>query len=360
MANTVAYGFTGLTDLYSQRVAQVGVARVWDAIRTSASEYNRVLNGVLGQMVERTTLAMEQIELPGSGTLQPLDEWGNPLPVQPGGMYQVAYPIRGGGTGWGGNRVSNAMMTVEEVNRNTLDAFRRDTDWVLRHLMASILNNTTWTFNDKVGGNGAKGLGNITIQPLANGDTVTYVKTGGSVATDDHYLATANAIADATNPFPTLYSELMEHPSNSGPVVVYAPTNLVASIEALETFIPEGDPDILVGVGKSRISAVMDRGFADRVLGKVANCWVMEWGRLPSSYLLAHAAGNPVVGMREYPAPELQGLFHETHSADGNTTEDRLIRYAGFGVRNRVAAAVMRIGNGSWATPTDYVPPLAV
>lgn len=361
MANSTAYGFIGLQDLYNQRVATAGIAQVWEAISLSAQEYNRVMSNMMSEMVEPVTNAQEQIELPGDGTLQPLDEWGNPLPVQPSGSYQVAFPIQGAGTAWGTNRVTAALMTVEEANRLTLDVFRRDADWLIRHIMATLFDNTTWVYQDKAGPGGTKGLGAITIQPLANGDSVTYVKAGASApATDTHYLAQAAAIADATNPYPTIYTELVEHPSNSGPIKCYIPTALVSTTQALTNFIAVADPDVMLGGLNAQLSGSIDVGFGDRVLGKVDGCWIIEWGRLPADIILAHASGTPVIGMREYPAPELQGLFPERHSPDGNTVVNRFLRYAGFGVRNRVAAVVYRVGNGSYAIPTGYSTPLPV
>lgn len=361
MANSVAYGFTSLTDLFGQRVAEAGVERVWDAIQLSSQEYNRVVTEMAAELVDRLIIAQEQIELPGDGTLQPLDEWGNPLPVQPSGNYQVAYPIQGGGTAWGTNRVSAALLTVEEANRFTLDAYHRDADWLIRHMLAAVLDNTTWTFSDKVGPGGTKGLGNITIQPLANGDSVTYVKKGASApATDTHYLYQAAAISDVANPFPTIYTELVEHPSNSGPIKTYVATSLVSTIEALTNFVQVKDPDIQYGIATNQLAGGMDIGFGDRVVGKVDNCWIIEWGRLPAGYMIGHASGVPILGMREYPVPELQGFFPERHSPDGNLVLNRFIRYAGFGVRNRVAALAYHVGNGSYGIPTGYNTPLPV
>lgn len=358
MANSVAYGFMGLQELYNQRVAEVGTQRVYDAIQASASEYTRVLNAMLAEWAERLVVAQEQFELPGSGTLQPLDEWGNPLPVAPSGSYKVAYPIQGGGTAWGTNRVSRELITVEEANRNTLDAMSRDSDWLIRHMLAALLDNTTWTYVDKVGIGGSKGLGSITIQPLANGDAVTYVRKGGTASTDTHYLAQAAAILDASNPYPTIYTELMEHPSNVGPVLVYVATDQVSGSEALTNFVPVSDPDVAYGVANDRLQRSIDRGLGDRVMGKCDNCWLIEWGRLPSGYLLGHASGTPVLGMREYPAASLQGFFPEQFSADGNTVVNRMIRYAGFGVRNRVAAVAYYVGAGAYAIPSGYETPL--
>src|SRR3990172_1283304 len=245
---TTTFGLLKTSDLYTQRIQTVGVGRVYDAVRAHAAEYTRVILGMIAELAERTILAQEQIELPGDGTLQPLDEDGNPLPVLPSGNYQVAYPIQGAGTAWGTNRISRALMTVEESNRNTMDAMQKDADWIIRHLLSAVFDNVAWTYNDKAGADGAKGLGDVTIQPLANNDTVVYTRKGNAAAaTDNHYLAQADAIDDSHNPFPTIETELLEHPSNTGRILVYTPTNLKDSIMALTSFVDVDDPNIDFG-----------------------------------------------------------------------------------------------------------------
>lgn len=358
-----SYGFVTLADQYDQRIAslQNGAQRVWDAIGLSAAEYNRVVDAVMAELAEPTIIAQEQIELPGDGTLQPLDEDGNPLPIKPSGNYQVAYPIQGGGTAWGDNRITRELMTVEEADRFTVDAFQRDANWLVRHALAALFTNTTWVFNDKVGANGAKGLGNITIQPLANADTVTYARKGITVpATDNHYLAQAAAIADATNPFPTIKAELHEHPSNgNGSIVAYVATNLSSSIQGLTEFVDKDDPDILPGATADTLSGMISAGPGDTVLGKTkSGVWVVEWGALPSDYLVAKVIGRKPLKMRRFPVASLQGFFPEKHDVDGNHLVRRFLRYAGFGVSDRVAALCMRIGNASYAIPSEFSAPL--
>ena len=360
---TTAYGFYKLLDLYNQRVTKVGVQRIFTAIRESADEYSRVANELLSGFAIRTTIAQEQIELPGDGTLQPLDEDGNPLPVKPSGNYQVAYPIQGAGTAWGTNRISRALMTVEESNRNTMDAMQKDADWIIRHLLSAVFDNVAWTYNDKAGADGAKGLGDVTIQPLANNDTVVYTRKGNAAAaTDNHYLAQADAIDDSHNPFPTIETELLEHPSNTGRILVYTPTNLKDSIMALTSFVDVDDPNIEFGSDQDIATNVPNVGPGEEVLGYVkgTKCWIIHWSSMPSSYLLAKMETKAFLRMREYPADEVQGFFPEFDNVDGNHLVNRMLRYAGFGVSDRVAALVYRIGNGSYAVPSGYDAPLPV
>ena len=352
--NTLAYGFVQYASLASERITTVGESRIWTAIQESAAEHTRQLNGLLASFVQRKTDHKERFMLPGSGTLQSLDENGNPRPVRPSGYFDVAYPIQGGGDAWGDNRVTRALMTVDEANRRTLDAMRRDVDWMRRHMMAAVFDNVAWTYADPE-------FGNLAIEPLANNDSVTYVKVGGSTAADNHYLAQSADIDDSNNPFDDIYDELMEHPSNKTPVVVYVASNLTSSIEALSAFIEVGDPDLRYGVNTDQIGASFDRGFGDEVLGKVNKCWIVEWRALPDSYMIGHAqGGGPVLGMREYDDPSLQGFFTEAFNLDDNHKGTRMIRYAGFGVMNRIAAVTYYIGGASHVIPTGYGAPLSV
>jgi len=356
MANTLTYGFVGLEHLWNERVTVVGEKVVYDAIAESAAEHTRQMDALMASFVEKVTEHQIKFLLPGAGTLQPLDEYGNPRVTRPAGSYQVAFPIQGGGDAWGANRVTRALMTVQEANRHTYDALRRDADWMSRHIRAAVLDNTTWVYDDPA-------FGNLTIQPLANGDAVTYVRTGGAIAVDNHYLAQADAISDAHNPFDDIYTELMEHPSNTGPVVAYVPSNLTTTIEALTNFVAVGDPDIAYGISSDQLNTAADavRGFGDEVLGKTDRVWIVEWKALPDNYMIAHALGaGAVLGMREYEASQLQGFFPEEFNVDGNLQGMRMLRYAGFGVLNRVAALVYRIGNAAYAIPSGYTNPLAV
>jgi hypothetical protein len=342
-----------MAHLGNERLTTVGERAIYDAIVASTNEYTRQLNEMMAGFVVRTSDHKIRYYQPGSGTLQPLDEYGNPVVVKPEGYYDVAFPIQGGGTAFGNNRVTRALMTVAEANRATLDSLRRDADWMRRHMLAAVFDNVAWTYSDPE-------YGNLTVEALANSDTVTYVKVGGATATDTHYLAQASAIDDSNNPFDDIYDELMEHAGNMGPVVVYVPSNLTTTIEALTAFVDVGDPDIRYGTGVDQIQGGVNRGFGDEVLGKCNKCWIVEWRALPDSYMIGWASGQPVLGMREYPAGSLQGFFPENHSPDGNLQEMRMIRYAGFGVMNRAAALAYRIGNASYAIPTGYNAPLGV
>jgi hypothetical protein len=125
MANLSTYGFIGYEDLADERVVDGNVAMVNTAVNASLEEHNRQVSAALAELVEPTTDYTTRYKIGGGGTLQPLDEWGNPLPVRDAGYYDVAFPIQGGGTAFGDNRISRAHMTVQELERFTADAMRQ-------------------------------------------------------------------------------------------------------------------------------------------------------------------------------------------------------------------------------------------
>lgn len=355
MANAVAYGFVDLRHLFSQRLADVGITQVYDAINRTTAEHNRQINAIMDEIVMRTDRFKWRYHLPGSGTLQPLDEWGTPTPVREGAFYDVGLPIQGAGTAFGDNRISREHMTVEEANRQVMRVQRDDADWLKRHILAAIFTNVAWTYTDPE-------HGALTVQVLANGDSVTYPFNGlTALQTDTHYLAQAAGIADATNPFTAIRDNLNEHPTNMGPYVAYIPTNLRATTEALTAFVEVTDGNVRLGSDQDQLLGTVGPGMGDQVLGyiKGAGVWVVEWRSLPDNYIVWHARGGEApIAMREYMPASLKGLFLETHSQDGNLRETRFLRYCGFGVTNRVSMGVTRIGNGTYAIPTGYTAPL--
>lgn len=356
--NTLAYGFQSVAQLMAQRVSTIGVDIISRAITESSAEYTRQLNALLGLLAERTTNAKETYLLPGSGTLQPVDEFGIPLPVIPSGSYDIAFPIQGGATAYGRNRITSVLETAAEINRDQLEAERMDADWMIRHALAALLDNGSWTYADPL-------LGGLTIEPLANNDSVTYVRSGGSASTANHYVAQTAAVADATNPFDTIWSTLTVYPSNKGQrIVSFVADAQVSDVEGLADFVPVRDPDVQVGSGSDQLvtngTGLLSMG--DVVLGKVGRIWVVNWHRLPANYILSVVDGRPPLAMREYPDERLQGLFPEIHSPDGARLERRYLRYCGFGVRNRISAMVTQVegGDTTYDVPSGYSTPLAV
>lgn len=356
-----AYGFVGLEELGRYRIDQVenGVSIVRSAIDLSlaySNQRNEAYRSILSTDVE---VAKESYEMPYGGTLQDIDEHGNPLPVVQFAAQDVAYPIRGGGDATGSDRVSRALMTFEEANRATQQATLKDRRWHVNYMLSALLRSTSYDYFDRTRRT-MVGAGRLTIKPLANGDTDVYITNQGSgTATNNHYLALVGAIAAANNPFPTIYDELVEHAVADQDVRVYVAKNLVSAIESLPDFSERRDARVTYGSGQSTV-AEGDKGIGDRYIGLVNNCHIIRMNALADNYMFAHLDGQAPLGYRQYPSPTLRGLFQESHSPDGNHMETRFLRYGGYGVRNRVAALAMQVGVAAGGTYTVPTLPMAL
>ena len=354
------YGFHELKDIFGDRITTNNVPIVTSAIDQALAEHNRQLGALLSLFCERTTEPAQRYWQGANLRLQPLDDDGRARPVKVSGYYDVGLPLQQGGSAWGANYVTRTKMTVADAERVTAAMLIADARWLRDHILAALFANATWTFSDEL-------YGNLVVQPLAlASDGVVYqIATGADAgATDTHQLAQANAIgAGADNPFPVIYTELMEHPENAGSkVVVLVPTGLKASVQALATFNPIADSNIQVGANSDVLVGSLGVDVPGMVFGyEDSGVWLVEWPSLPAGYMIGVAVGGGQrpLAMREDPEPELQGFKRVAERNDHPFYENQFLRRAGFGGWNRVGAVVYRVGNGTYAVPTNYAVPMA-
>lgn len=358
MANALLHGFLQLKDLAARRVTEVGVAVVNQAIDATVAEHNRQIQSIINLFAERTTEFKEKFSSPVAARLQPLDENGRARPIKPLGQYGVAYPLSEGGTAWGANYRTSKKLTVQEANDITATLISADVRWLRDHILAALFANASWIYNDPL-------HDALTIKGLANGDADIYMLAAGADAggTDTHYLGQAAAIADATNPFPTIYDELVEHPENQGSVISFIPTANKAATMGLATFVPVRDSNIVLGSGSSQLSGTLNvplpSGPASLLGYEESGVWIAEWKTLPANYIVSVMTdGERPLKMREEPEADLQGFKKVADRTDHPFYESQYLRIAGFGANNRVGAVVTEVGDASYDVPTGYESPM--
>jgi hypothetical protein len=356
MANQVAYGFLNLTNLFAERITSTNQQEVSDAIAVSVAEHNRQMDAMIALFAERTTAYSLRYAQIGANRLQPLDENGRARPVLPAGYYDVGFPIRDAGTAWGATFKAKELMTVGDANRITAMMTNGDTVWMRDQILAALFSNTSYTYTDE-------DFGAVTVQTLANNDTVTYQRNGSlAFSADTHQYGQAAAIADATDPYDDIVTELTEHPENSGDVIVFIASDLVATTRALTAFYEVEDPDITLGTNTARLTGSFGTSIPGQLLGKhSAGAWIAEWSSLPSGYFVATTTGGRrPLAMREYPAASLQGFVQiPDPRIDHPFYEQQYVRYAGFGALNRVGAMVGEVSDASYDVPTGYTAPIS-
>lgn len=351
----VLYGFFSLKDALSARITGTNLEAVNTAITESVAEHNRQMDAMLALFVDRTTEYTRRFAQVGAARLQPLDENGRARPIKPSGYYDVSWPIQMAGSAWGADYVARTKMTVGDAERVTSMMLEADFRWMRDHVLAGLFDDDTWTFTDDL-------YGNLTIQPLANGDSVTYQLMSGadSVATDDHQWGQAATVTDGTNPFPTIKTELAEHPENTGRIISFIPTNLRSATEGLATFLPARDPNVQAGSGTDVLISDLGVTVPGTPIGyETSGVWIVEWPTLPDNYIVSIAEGGErPLRMREDPEPELQGFNLVAQRDDHPFYESQYLRRAGFGAWSRIAATVTRTGNGTYSEPANYNNPI--
>lgn len=350
MANQTLYGFLNLESEFDLRVDEVGIEAVQNAIDASVAEHNRQVQALLSMFVQRTDVAQIRYETPVAGRLQPLDQDGRALPIQAAGHYDLAFPLQMAGSAWGANWVTQRKMTVANANRITATMLEADMRWIRDHILNVLLADSSYTWLDPQ-------FGTLTIKPLANGDTDTYlIQTGSDAgAVDTHQLAQASAIDASNNPYPTIEEELLEHPENGGEVVAFISSSLKTATRNLSTFLEPADPNVISGNASDRVSGSLGVTVPGQVLGYVDGVWVVEWKSLPAGYIVAATtAGDAPVAMREDEETDLRGFQRVAQRSDHPFYESQWLRRAGFGAWNRVGAVAYYVGGGAYAVPTGY------
>lgn len=364
MANQNKYGLYNLLDLGILDPDQaVGVADsdlLSSAIDFDTARHNAAVNSLKRIFWEDTTEFQLEIQSQTSARNQPLDQNARALPIKGVAPYNIWLPLQGSGNAWGANFLTMELMNVRVLQQTVQTMMRGDLQWVLDHVLGAIFANASWSFRDPVG------HGALTIQGLANGDSVTYYSsTTGLVATDTHYFAQAAAIADASNPYPTIWGELKEHPDNGGEVVAYISTSQVAGTTGLAEFRSATlDADIILGDNVTRLNGALTADFLppySTLRGKTdSGVWIVEWPMLPSGYMIAVTTqGRRPLGRRLYPLTKLQGFAARGDRSDWPWSETQWNRFEGYGGLNRLGAVVYRTGNGAYAVPTNYTMPMA-
>lgn len=340
-------------------VSTLGQRVVYDAVSQLLNSYNAELAMVKNLFIERTTSDRKfRYKLPGGGRLQRRGGLGMPGARKAGGSWDVGFPLEDFGSAFGGGQIEFAYMTVAELDRHTQTVTVQDQNTYRFELLKAMLNNTQKSFDDDI-------WGTITVEPLANGDSVVYPPVLGSEteATDDHYLETGylSAAVSATNdPFKTMVAELEEHfgtPNGGSNIVSFinnAQTNVVTGManfdEVPDRFVRSGDNE--------RIPAGLPANMPGRILGRVSGSWVVEWRWMPANYILAIDldAPKPLIERVDIPESGLPvGLNLVATDEEFPLRQSQWQHRFGLGVGNRLNGVVMELGNGgTYTIPTAY------
>jgi len=352
------FGLLNINDTDRVFLSTLGQDVVYDAIIELLNEYNMDLSAQMAVFVDRMTTDHKiRYKLPGGGRLQRLGRQAPGGATKRTGQWDVAFPLEGFGAQLAGSRVDMAYMTVEELDRHLDTIFIQDVNTIRFEILQALFDNTQDTFEDKL-------WGSLSIEPLANGDAVTYPPVLGSEdeATDNHYLESgyaATAISDANDPYLTIRDELEEHfGAGTGGENVVVFVNPAETPETKDLTDFDAVPDRFIRVGDNTDVPVGLPNVPGRILGRVSGCWAVEWRWMPASYMLGVFMDAPrALYERVDPADTGLGMGLQLVAED----EDHPIKSSyyehrtGFGAANRLNGVVLELGTGgTYTIPTAY------
>lgn len=353
------YGALGLSDNETVMLASLGQRVVFDAVQQVLGDHNADMATATAFFIEEVTSDYKlRYKLPGGGRMQRQRAMGRVGQVKAYGSWDVALPLEDFGDEVGHNRIDFAYMDSRELARHIQTIQIRDRNTVRFEILRAILNNVGWTFTDER-------WGDLSVVPLANGDSVVYPPVVGSEdeATDTHYLESgyaASGISDSNNPFATMRDELVEHfgvPGGGANLIAFINNAQTAKVKALTDF--DEVPDRFVRVGANTdVPNGLPTNVPGTIIGRVSECWISEWRFMPANYIYAqHLDAPPPLKMRVDPANTSlpRGLSLIMQDEDYPFTSSVYAHRFGVAVANRLNGVVMELGTGgTYSIPSGY------
>lgn len=353
------FGMLGLGDTEYVFQATQGQEVIYSIIQAHLEQVNMDVLSAISVFVDTMTENhKERYKLPGGGFLQDLGQ--NPqtqaAAVKTYGGWDTAYPLTEYGAQIAASRVTNAYMTVDDLDRHVSGVVEQNTRTVRKLLQQALLLSSQDTFVDI-------NWGSLAIEPLANGDTVVYppVIGSGTEATENHYLesgySSAN-ISDTNNPYVTIEAELSEHFGESqgnDNVAVFINKAEKAVTQALTNFVEITDINVIPGTQTARLTNLLT-SHPGRVIGRTDGCWVIEWNWMPANYMLGiYLETEAPLKMRIDPTAVGLGTGLQMVAEDEiyPVTQSHWSHRTGFGCGNRLNGVAMELGTGgTYTDPT--------
>lgn len=356
----MGFGLLAVPDLVAygnQNVKDFGEARLFDFIDAYAAAENAILMDAMEPLVEVTT---DRIRGYGGSTGAQnvdLDEFGVPDASKASPGAQIGFPLRASGSTLEWTRLYFENVTANELAAHAMDHVRADKHKVVRKLKEAIFGSSNYTSADtRVDGT------SLFVKRLANADSTSLPPApDGSTfngATHTHYLARAGGSLAASD-IQALLDTVSEHFSD-GRLMLYINKSNLAAVQAMTSagqFLAAPAPNIIYQTDENIPRRTIDqRNTYNRYVGyfgatSEAEVWVKAW--IPANYMLAVMLGTDRKVLAYRQRNEAAGRFRLLSDDENYPLRAKTwMREFGFGVQERVTAAVLYTADTSYAVPT--------
>jgi hypothetical protein len=350
----MGWGTHGIIDLVrtnNQNIRDYGEGNLYKYINKYLAAYNAITNDELG-----TLAAVVPNRIMGYGgatgvVVVKVGEYGKADASKPSGGGSVGFPLDRNQSTLQWTRDWLEMATVEEAMADVDDRILADTQQLQVDLKNAFFGSSNRTFIDHL-----TDRLSLSVKALANNDGFSYPPDpyGNAVAgTHNHYLGTGSLVnADVL----ALINTVAEH-YNSGKMYLYINSLSETAVRALAGFIPAPLLGTVPATTATVTTEAMDDGqLNNRYIGKFGNqgaeVWVKPW--VPANYMLAFIRRGDVrvLGMRQRGDRNRLRIVWQDREGSYSLRAETAEREVGFGVWDRLGAAVLYTANATYADPT--------
>ena len=340
---------------------------IYDETQKVFQRWNEELQAATSIFVQTTTWDhKERFKLPGNGYSQEEDQ-DNRAPSgvsKATGSWDVAYPLRQYGDAFSWSDTDMAYMTMAEYENHVQTVINKNNNTVFHNILEPIFNNVAQTFSDMR-------VGSLTIQCLANGDSVVYPPKFGTTteATENQYLAPnylESGISNTNNPFLSIRDQLEPHfgfPQGGSPIVALVNSSATKYIKLMPGFDDYTNRYLVPGDNITTLKDLPPMPPSGRIIGVegISGVVVFEWPRIPSGWMIGiHLEALKPLKKRIDPpyATSLLGqgeLMMVSQDEDYPFRTNRWRNRYGYGVANRLNGVVVALnGTSSYTIPSGY------
>jgi hypothetical protein len=366
-------GYMTRGDILTHTIDGVDLNDLWSEFIDANTVYNEHKQGMVGMLTYPVQSDIETVPQIGDFNFEEASEFGIPRKANTNiSYYQLAYSYKDWDLGVGYTWKFLRDAPAQQIQAIHTKAIQADQALVFRKVMEALFDNRSrqtiinaMTYN---------------VYPLANADGWIPPPYKGVTfdGTHNHYLKTNKTLVDSGD-FENAVSHLTEHGygwDTGTQIVVFANRAQVSefrkwrvgvtnqnSVAANFDFIPAvGQPALLVPNAEGLLGGQPPSSWNGlRVTGAYEDVIIIEEPLMPAGYLLFMSTGGPnadenIVGIREHPSPEWQGM----RLLPGNQQRYPLIdgyyiHGFGTGIRRRTGAVLVQVGSGTtYAPPASY------
>lgn len=348
-------GIVSIDDLRAVRYASAasfGLDTISKVLSADLEFYNGLVNEQMNYLAVPLT---EQARVWGSSAtigFQEMDEFGKPISAKNTVGSTVMFPIRVFAAALGFTEKWLQLHTPAELVERYDQIKRGHAENMLLRIRKAIFNDGNFTQVDPFNSV------SLSVKRLLNADSTAIPDFGGksfTAASHTHYLAVSGSECVNAD-IDDLFTHVSEHGMTKG-LKLFINQDQKANVTGLSKFTALSSDLIAYGGVNSTIAKLDFSDMGNQFIGYWDNShevWVKPSQMIPADYVMVAATEEveKVLGYRQLPAPELQGLRIDAQYSNFPLVAQNAEWIGDFGVWNRMGAAVMITSGSTWVDPT--------